>query len=245
MMTFDYNEQQPIIEIYECIQGEGKYIGTPSILIRVVGCKLRCFFKGNFCDTFYSSWKIDPKAKKYTLNEIQDFLQKSKLKHVIITGGSPTLYPDLLKQIIYFCTLNNKFVTLETEGSQFVDTNCDFLSLSPKLENSIPPNTPAFFQARKIHLENYNKYDEMQKLIENAKDFQVKFVISDEENIEEVKNIINILKIPNEKVYLMPEGIKEAQLADKSKWIISICIKNNYNFSDRLHIRVFGNIKLV
>ena len=66
----DYNKVQPLGETYTCLQGEGKYIGIPHILIRVTGCRLRCQFSNSFCDTPYASWK--PEKGKYTLNDIVD-----------------------------------------------------------------------------------------------------------------------------------------------------------------------------
>ena len=44
----DYNKTQPIGELYTCLQGEGKYIGAPHILIRVSGCRLRSQFQDSF-----------------------------------------------------------------------------------------------------------------------------------------------------------------------------------------------------
>ena len=36
----DYNKKQPLGETYTCLQGEGKYMGMPHILIRVTGLSL-------------------------------------------------------------------------------------------------------------------------------------------------------------------------------------------------------------
>lgn len=245
MLTFDYTVPQPIIELYECIQGEGKYVGTPSILLRITGCKLRCFFGGDFCDTFYASWEVEKDRKRYNLGEVRDFLVKSKLKHLIISGGSPTLYPDLLQHLVWMGESNSKFITIESEGSKFVDVNCDFLSLSPKLSNSIPPATPAFGDARKIHLANYANYEIMKQQIQYSNDYQVKFVISDKSDVEEAKEVIKKLNVPNNKVYLMPEGLYDDKIKQTAIWLIPLCIENNFNFSDRLHIRIFGNIRFV
>ena len=48
----DYNKNQPLGETYTCLQGEGKYMGIPHILIRVTGCRLRCQFSNSFCDEY-------------------------------------------------------------------------------------------------------------------------------------------------------------------------------------------------
>ena len=57
----DYNKILPIIEIYPCLQGEGKYEGRPVIAIRTTGCTHRCYFNsGGWCDTqVYMRLKVD------------------------------------------------------------------------------------------------------------------------------------------------------------------------------------------
>ena len=133
----DYNKVQPLGETYTCLQGEGKYIGIPHILIRVTGCRLRCQFSESFCDTPYASWK--PEKGKYTLNDIVKFYEDNPhIKYTMITGGGPTLHPELLKELCVIGKKYNHIITIETEGSEFVQTRGDFISLSPKLSNSTP-----------------------------------------------------------------------------------------------------------
>ena len=67
----------PINEIYTCLQGEGKLMGIPHILIRVSGCRLRCQFANSFCDTPYSSWK--PEKGKFTYDDVRNFYEKQDL----------------------------------------------------------------------------------------------------------------------------------------------------------------------
>ena len=59
-VSMDYNKVQPLGETYTCLQGEGKYIGIPHILIRVTGCRLRCQFSNSFCDftCYYLHWLL-------------------------------------------------------------------------------------------------------------------------------------------------------------------------------------------
>jgi 7-carboxy-7-deazaguanine synthase len=93
----DYNKNQPLGEAYTCLQGEGKYMGIPHILIRVTGCRLRCQFANSFCDTPYASWK--PEKGKYTLNDVVKFYEDNKhIKHTMITGGGPTIHSKLLQE---------------------------------------------------------------------------------------------------------------------------------------------------
>ena len=50
-LNIKYDKNQPLGEAYTCLQGEGKYMGIPHILLRVTGCRLRCQFANSFCDT--------------------------------------------------------------------------------------------------------------------------------------------------------------------------------------------------
>ena len=133
----NYQKIQPIGELYTCLQGEGKYIGIPHILIRVSGCRLRCQFVDSFCDTPYASWK--PEKGKVTLNDVVDFYENNtQIKYTMITGGGPTIHPELLKELCIIGKKYNHIITIETEGSEFVQTEADCISLSSKLSNSTP-----------------------------------------------------------------------------------------------------------
>ena len=243
-----YDKLQPIGELYSCLQGEGKYIGIPHILIRVSGCKLRCQFRDSFCDTPYASWK--PEKGKFTLDDIVDFYEvNSQIKHTMITGGGPTSHPKLLKELCRIGKDYNHLVTIETEGSEFVQTNADCISLSPKLSNSTPiPGTYMPYIGREVTEKDRLKhekwrcnYDAMEQLIYNHSDYQLKPVVSNEEDLEEIKTLQNILDIPNNKVWLMPEGVTDDELTKRRRWLMEYATEHGYNFTDRLHIIVYGD----
>ena len=81
----------------------------------------------------------------------------------------------------------------------------------------------------------------MSQLIENHPDYQLKPVISSEEDLEEVKELQRILGVPNHMVYLMPEGLERNQLNERRKWLTELCVREGYNFTDRLHIITYGD----
>ena len=229
----------PIIELYPCLQGEGVYSGTPSILLRFTGCNLRCTFKDSHCDTPYASFT--PEKGKYTLKNIIEYIDKfPQIEHIILTGGEPTLYKDILFRLILRLRARRKFVTLETSGSVQLDWHnniIDFLSLSPKLANSTPQN-----DSKGQHEINRKNYTAMGTLISCAKQKQVKFVVSKKEDLIEIKEILEILRVVDKsEVFLMPEGITKSQLNKKRKWLFNVCIKEGYNYTDRLHILAYGN----
>ena len=246
----DYNKVQPLGETYSCLQGEGKYIGIPHILIRVTGCRLRCQFSNSFCDTPYASWK--PEKGKFTLNDIVKFYEDNPhIKYTMITGGGPTIHPELLQELCRIGKYYRHTITIETEGSEFVQTCGDLISLSPKLSNSTPrPGTWMSFANREVtekdkqqHEKWRCNYEAMEQLINNHPDYQLKPVISNEEDLVEVKELQKILGVPNDKVWLMPEGLVEEELNKRRRWLMELCTEQGYNFTDRLHIIAYGDTR--
>ena len=244
----DYRKYQPIGELYTCLQGEGKYMGVPHILIRVTGCRLRCQFANSFCDTPYASWK--PEKGKHTLDDVMEIYKSNpQIKHTMITGGGPTLHPELLKELCKIGKFYKHNVTIETEGSEFVQTMADCISLSPKLSNSTPrPGTWMPYANREVterdkqqHEKWRCNYTAMRQLIDNHEDYQLKPVISSEKDLKEVKKLQEILEVPNEMVWLMPEGLVPGQLDDRRVWLMELCAEEGYNFTDRLHIIAYGD----
>ncbi|EAH6260588.1 7-carboxy-7-deazaguanine synthase QueE, partial [Campylobacter upsaliensis] len=55
---------------------------------------------------------------------------------------------------------------------------------------------------------------------------------------EEIKEILSVVK--NE-VYCMPLGENEARLKKNALALVNFCLKNGYNYSDRTHIRLWGD----
>jgi len=247
----DYAKIIPVGEIYSCIQGEGKYIGIPHLLIRFSGCRLRCQFEGgSFCDTPFASWR--PEKGTYTYNDIiRLYKTHPHIKYTMITGGGPTLFSDALQTIAYIGKQFGHTITIETEGSEFVKTDADLISLSPKLSNSTPqPGTWMPYLNRKVtekdkkQHENWRQnYDAMRALIHYHNDYQLKPVISNEEQLEEVKDLQKLLGIPNNKVWLMPEGLEPEQLNKRRRWLMELCQAKGYNYTDRLHIIAYGDLR--
>jgi 7-carboxy-7-deazaguanine synthase len=242
------SEKLPIIEMYSCIQGEGKYMGIPHLLFRFTGCPLRCQFRDSFCDTPYASWS--PEKSLMTWDDVHTmFKQYSNIKHTMITGGSPTMHPEVLQELCVIGKTYGHHITIETEGTKFVQTVADFISLSPKLSNSVPiPGTYNDVLGREVteadkaqHVKNQYRFSDMEQLITNHPDYQLKPVFSDSDSMVGIKNIQRILNIPNDKVYLMPEGITDEQLQTSREEIVTLCTDYGYNFTDRLQIIIYGN----
>lgn len=111
-----------INEIFYSIQGEGYHSGVPAVFVRFSGCNLKC----PFCDTKHTEGQYMSDA------EIVAEVAKYPAKYVIFTGGEPSLFLDNV-----LCTLlhqQGKYICVESNGTQPIRGNIDFLTLSPKFE---------------------------------------------------------------------------------------------------------------
>ncbi len=109
-----------INEIFYSLQGEGFYTGTPSLFVRLSGCNLKC----PFCDTDHLPYT------EMTEHEIIEEAAKCPAKHVVITGGEPSL--QLTESLVDGLHGVGKYVAVETNGTHELPQNVDWVTLSPK-----------------------------------------------------------------------------------------------------------------
>lgn len=95
-------------EIFESLQGESSYAGSPCLFIRLTGCNLRC----TWCDTKYAY----DDGKEIRCDEIIRLINSSKTDIVEFTGGEPLLQKEELINVIGGID-NSKTILLETNGS--------------------------------------------------------------------------------------------------------------------------------
>ena len=60
-----------------------------------------------------------------------------RLEHVVITGGEPMLYSELIP-LCESLSDHGCHITVETAGTLYLPLHCDLMSISPKLSNSTP-----------------------------------------------------------------------------------------------------------
>ncbi|MES1258681.1 MAG: 7-carboxy-7-deazaguanine synthase QueE [Acidobacteriota bacterium] len=218
-----------ISEIFYSVQGEGSLVGVPSIFVRTTGCNLRC----SWCDTPYTSWH--PEGDELSLDAIMERTAGyAAARHVVLTGGEPLIAPAIVE-------LSGRFrerglhITLETAGTVFAPVQCDLMSISPKLSNSTPEGV---FQQRHEQLRLQPAV--LQQLTARY-DYQLKFVISREEDLDEARQVAALVNAPPEKVILMPEGVSAEVLNTRGAWLAELCKQYGYRFSPRLHVHLYGN----
>ncbi|MEA1880472.1 MAG: 7-carboxy-7-deazaguanine synthase QueE, partial [Campylobacterota bacterium] len=243
-----------LTEQFFSIQGEGKYAGVPSYFLRTGGCNLNCPGFGAAyevdgevrlgCDTYFavdghfsSSWEKVTSSDALTTHLKNEFDKIGYIPDMVITGGEPLMYAkDEVFYAVVACMVEYGVnITFETNGTIELDFEaypaykaCTF-ALSLKLENSGEP------EQKRI---NITALHSMQT---HAKEAFLKFTIDaalvDSTALDEINKIKEIL--PDLDVYCMPVGESRDTIWKNDKAVFEFCMKHNFRYSDRLHIRVF------
>ena len=247
-----------LVEHFYSIQGEGRYVGVPSIFFRFGGCNMTCVGFGceevtpnevklQGCDTIYA---VNREHFSNTWNQIQtsaqlldilDFYNVSSGVDIVLTGGEPLIYASD-KIFIEFLELLHKRghrICFETNGSLDVDFDkypiykeCVF-SLSVKLSNSKEP------YKKRVDAEI------LSSLTTSSKEAFFKFSIDAKSITKELESEIDeiVAIAPRTQVYCMPVAYDKKELEKNTPDLIEFCKRKAYTFSDRLHIRVWDDKK--
>jgi organic radical activating enzyme len=235
-------------EIFYTIQGEGKNLGRPSIFVRSSLCNLHCIW----CDTDYTwNWEgtrfahvkdADPAYKKFRMedqivemevSEIAEEVMKYPCKNLVLTGGEPMMQQEDWVKLMEILRSRdeNYFFEVETNGTKLptpaFDKYIDQYNVSPKLANS--GNKKSLREKADV----YAYFAEKQKAV-------FKFVQTKEADLEETLALIQQFHIPPHRVYMMPEGTSPASLQAKQQWLVEICKQHGFNYTDRLHVHIYG-----
>ncbi len=96
-------------DIFYTLQGEGFYTGVPAIFIRFAECNLRC----DFCDTDFKE------SLEMTLGDLEMTLAQYPAKHVVLTGGEPSLQTD--EELLQMLHAEGYYVQIETNGTNGIE----------------------------------------------------------------------------------------------------------------------------
>jgi 7-carboxy-7-deazaguanine synthase len=218
-----------ISETFTSLQGEGMLAGVPSHFIRTSGCNLRC----RWCDTPYTSWL--PEGARRPVADLVAEAKSSGVGHVVITGGEPLLQREIgaLTRELRRAELH---VTVETAGTQDPRFECNLLSLSPKTANSDPQGG-----WRDRHRRLRMEIGPMRRLVRRFRNHQLKFVVSDGDDMREVTAVVeSIGGIAPSRVLLMAEGRTADEVARKAPMVAALCSEHGFRYTPRLHLDLFG-----
>ena len=247
-----------LVEHFYSIQGEGKYSGTPSLFFRFGGCNMKCEGFGCReeaedgvavlgCDTVYAvnkehfSHNWVPIGNPQELLNVLELYELPNAVDIVLTGGEPLIYAEDAIFVSFIEELADRGhqITFETNGSIKVDfekypiyKECIF-ALSVKLSNSLEPLSKRVRGDAIFSLANY------------AKDAFFKFSIDAKSITLGLEDEINEITMhsPKTKVYCMPVGGSKEEVQSNTEPLIEFCKTKGYNFSDRLHIRVWDTNK--
>lgn len=248
-----------LVEDFLSIQGEGKYAGVSSIFFRFGGCNFSCagfnvakkspndnnILVG--CDSLFAvnsafkgNWKKIFDSKELTNILASHEKPLNYIPHVVVTGGEPLInYKNLAFYNFIFEAIKTKHkITVETNASIELDFEKYpiykelVFSMSVKLENSFEPK------------EKRLNFGAISQICDNAKEAFFKFVV-DEQSIKDKSAITQIKEIvenyKNVPIYCMALGKDEKELVKNSLSVVNFCIENGYNYSDRVHVRIWND----
>ncbi len=212
-----------INEIFETLQGEATFAGTPAIFVRLQGCPVGCAW----CDTKHT-WEVDPEQQVtpaqiiekpadstcWTELDAQALLTCFKdkgytAKHVVITGGEPCMFDlnplcDLLHEHGYS-------TQIETSGTFEVKVpEATWVTVSPKLNMK-------------------GGYDVLKSAMLRAN--EIKHPVATESHITELETLLSAHNVADKLIYLQPIS----QKARATKLAIDVCIEKNWRLSVQLH----------
>jgi len=223
-------------ELFYSIQGEGKLVGVPSVFVRTSGCNLRCVW----CDTPYTSWA--PEGPEVSVDEIVRQVLEFNCPHVVLTGGEPVISPDIA-ELCDRLKHHQKHLTLESAATVYKDLPINLASLSPKLSNSTPHDREGGKFAI-LHERQRINVETIQRFIDSADDFQLKFVVSRDSDLMEIQDLIkNVTGWTPADILLMPEGIDADALNARAGWIAKICKRTGFRYCPRLHVYLYGHTR--
>jgi 7-carboxy-7-deazaguanine synthase len=130
-------------------------------------------------------------------------------------------------------------VTIETAGTVFAPVACDLMSISPKLENSIPHEREGGRWAAQHNRLRWQP--EILKQLMREYPYQLKFVIASPGDLPEVEHMRQELNALPAQVVLMPEGVTRETMRERGLWLAEICKTTGYRFSPRLHVDLWGD----
>jgi 7-carboxy-7-deazaguanine synthase len=224
-----------IAEIYRSVQGEGVLTGTPSVFVRASGCNLRCWF----CDTPYASWQ--PEGQDRSVDEIIAQVEEWDNPHVVLTGGEPMLFAELLP-LADQLRGQGRHITVETAGTLYLPVACDLMSISPKLASSGPSPGQHAHWSRRHQRQRYRPAVLKQLLAEY--EYQLKFVVDTPADLEEVEQLLETFpEVREDRILLMPQGATIEQLQACALWLEPACDRCGWTYCPRRQIEWFGSVR--
>ena len=230
-------------KIFYTIEGEGEFIGQPSVFMRLSMCNLTC--KGfasadspHGCDSFIS-WSV---KNKMTFEDIVKYMEVNGYKDHLyngaifkITGGEPLIQQNKLLRFVDYLFLKWGWVPrIDFETNATIKPSSRWrtklinatFTTSPKLSSNGDPLGKRYVPET---LEWHATYGS-----------GFKFVIKGCNDIEEViTDYVDKFDIPASRIWLMPCCGSRQEHSEVSSMVADLAKKYYFNFSPRLQLVIW------
>lgn len=247
--------------VFYTLEGEGKWIGYPSVFMRLSMCNLTCIgFKSEDapfgCDS-YVSWS---KKNKMTFEEIAQYFEKNdyhtrlrKGAILKLTGGEPFIQQKNLLEFVEFIHKRWDFSDYD-QPVDVPEANKPTLFIDFETNGTLMPDMKwvntgkwvcTFTTSPKLSNngdpeDKRFKPDVLKFLVEQDACF--KFVAKQESDLDEVfeKYIKNPdINLDPENIWVMPMCGSRKELTEVGPIVAEICKKYGFKFSNRLHLQIW------
>jgi len=179
--AYDPDLKMYISEVYPAISGEGGSQGKVCTIVRTTGCNLRC----EYCDTVYAYEGGD----QVSTGDIIGAVLKFGIDTVLFTGGEPLLDKNIASNFLQALFENDIKVYIETNGT--IDIR-PFMPLATVVMDIKCPSSGMHDRTIWENI-NYLKIDD-----------EIKFVVSDKDDYEYAKQIIERYQLGARNVFISP-----------------------------------------
>ena len=232
-------------KLFYTLEGEGEYIGQPSVFMRMSMCNLTCKgFKSESsphgCDSFVS-WSVKNKMSFediFNLMEENQYVEHLQNRAIFkLTGGEPFIQQKGLLKFLDAFYERYGFVPridFETNGTLIPDDRWvkelgATFTVSPKLKSNGDPEEKTYKpEVLRWHVNHNSGF---------------KFVVQSSEDIEEIwaKYIDDYegINIPLQRVWFMPCCGSRKEHIERAPAIAEFAKHMHVNFSPRLHLLIW------
>lgn len=201
-------DKYKVVERFVSINGEGQRAGELAVFIRFAGCNLNC----SYCDTKWAN-ADDVPYEALSAEEIYDYIKRTEIKNVTLTGGEPLIVEDIDKLLLMLSLDEELSIEVETNGS--IDI-AEFKAVTDKISYTLDYKLGSSNMEEAMCISNYNYID---------KNDTVKFVVGSMADLERARAIIDTYGLCEKtKVYLSPVFGKI-----EPEEIVDFMIENNMN----------------
>jgi len=232
--------------VFYTLEGEGEFIGRPSVFMRLSMCNLTCNAwasddSPNGCDSFIS-WSVKNKmtfAEIFNHMEENNYVEHLRNRAILkITGGEPLIQE---KQLLKFIeSFNQEYgfnprIDFETNATLIPDAQwksnyCATFTTSPKLTTNGDPEEKTYKpEVLRWHVDNNSGF---------------KFVITSDRDIEEIWNKYvddyQGINVPLQRIWFMPCCGSRQEHVHNAGAVAEYAKAMHVNFSPRLQLLIWN-----